>query len=369
MNDILNFDSLSSQAIELLETLLKTPSFSREEQITADILERFLLSHDLHPRRTGNNIWVTSSHWNDRQPVLLLNSHHDTVKPVAGWTKHPFGAHWENDRLYGLGSNDAGGALIALLTAFLMLEKDQTLQCNIILALTAEEEVSGTGGIVSILPQLGRIDCGIVGEPTCMQAAIAERGLVVIDGEAIGSAGHAAREEGINALYIAVADIERLRNHKFAKVSELLGPVKISVTQIQAGHQHNVVPDRCTFVVDVRVNEFYSLEEILEELQSICHSHLKARSLRLTSSSIPIHHPLVQAAKHLSIPLFGSSTLSDQALLHCPTIKIGPGDSARSHTADEFITRQELINGMHTYINLITTFSKLSQQNTLNITT
>lgn len=358
MNSIPIFDSVSTQTIELLEALIKTPSFSREEKTTADLLENFLLSHKLHPRRTGNNIWIKSSQWDEDKPVLLLNSHHDTVKPVAGWTKDPFGANWAGDTLYGLGSNDAGGALIALLTAFLLLEKEETLQCNLILALTAEEEISGAGGISSILPHLGRIDCGIVGEPTRMHAAIAERGLVVIDGEAIGSAGHAARDEGINALYIALDDIQRLRSYKFDRESELLGPAKISITQIQAGHQHNVVPDRCSFVVDVRVNECYSLQEILSELQSICHSRLTARSLRLNSSGIPADHPLVRAAKELAIPLFGSSTLSDQALLHCPSIKIGPGDSARSHTADEYITKQEIREGIRTYLDLITTYAK-----------
>ena len=360
MKDTTIFDSVSTQSIELLNKLINTPSFSRDEKYTADILENFLLKHDLHAQRTGNNVWVKSRNWDDRKPVLLLNSHHDTVKPVAGWTKDPFNAHWEDGKLYGLGSNDAGGALMALLATFLLLEKDQTLQCNLLLAMTAEEEISGSGGISSILHQLGRIDCGIVGEPTRMHAAIAERGLVVIDGEARGSAGHAAREEGINALYIAIDDIQRLRTYKFAKVSELLGPVKISVTQMQAGHQHNVVPDRCSFVVDVRVNEYYSLEEILGELQSLCHSQLKARSLRLNPSSIPADHPLVQAAKELAIPLFGSSTLSDQALLYCPTIKIGPGDSARSHTADEYITKQEILDGIGIYVDLIVTYAKLS---------
>lgn len=353
-------DLMFSKTIELLEALIRIPSFSKEEKLTADLLEKFLHSYNLHPRRKGNNIWVKSSQWDERKPVLLLNSHHDTVKPVAGWTKDPFNAHWEDDKLYGLGSNDAGGALIALLTAFLLLENDNSLQCNLILALTAEEEISGSGGIASILPQLGKIDCAIVGEPTCMRAAIAERGLIVIDGEAIGSAGHAAREEGINALYIALDDIQRLRTYSFAKVSELLGPVKINVTQIQAGRQHNVIPDRCNFVVDVRVNECYSLKDVLDELQSICHSQLTARSLRLTSSGISTNHPLVLAAKKLSVPLFGSSTLSDQALLHCPSIKIGPGDSARSHTADEYITRQELLNGIHLYHDLIATYSKTS---------
>lgn len=347
------------QALALLEQLIETPSFSKEEGATADLIEAFLARQGLAPQRSGHNVWTRSTHWKPERPTLLLNSHHDTVRPAAGWQRGPFSPSWEGDRLYGLGSNDAGGPLVCLIAAFVALAHNPDLGCNLVLAATAEEEISGPGGVASILSELGPISCGIVGEPTCLNMAIAERGLVVIDAEAVGQSGHAAREEGINALYLALDDIQRLRQYQFPKVSPMLGPVKISVTQIEAGTQHNVVPDRCRFVLDVRVNEYYRNEEVVACLQAISGANLRARSLRLQSSYISTDHPLVRSGLTLGLPTYGSPTLSDQALLPFDTLKLGPGDSARSHTADEYICRSELMAGYEVYLQLITQYGRL----------
>jgi len=339
--------------IRLLQQLIATPSFSREETGTAAILEHFFLQQNIPTARKDNNIRVKNLYFDVNKPTLLLNSHHDTVKPVAGWTRDPFEPTIENSKLYGLGSNDAGGALVSLIAAFLHFYNHENLPFNLILAATAEEEISGANGIESILPELGDIWAGIVGEPTQMRLAIAEKGLLVVDAEARGTAGHAARDEGDNAIYKALQDIQWIQNYQFEKCSDLLGAVKMTVTQIQAGTQHNVIPDSCKFVIDIRSNEYYTNEMIFETLQQYLQSNVKARSFRLNSSNIELKHPLVQAGLALGLVYFGSPTLSDQALMPFPTVKIGPGDSARSHTAEEFIRINEIEDGIVKYKRLI----------------
>ncbi len=330
-------------AIELLRALIAIPSLSREEGRTADLIFRHLTEHGHAPLRSGNNVYARSKNWVAGRPVILLNSHHDTVRPAAGYTRDPFRPDIEDGKLYGLGSNDAGGALVSLIHTFLDVKGE--LGCNLILAATAEEEISGPNGIAALLPELGPIDAGIVGEPTLLDLAVAERGLVVLDGLTEGVSGHAARQEGTNALYLALDDINAIRHHDFARPSELLGPTSATVTVIQSGSQHNVVPDRCEFLVDLRINEAYTNEEAVTELRSLCrHARLTPRSLRLQSSGIPASHPLVRAglSARPAARTYGSPTLSDQALMSFPTLKIGPGDSARSHSADEFIYVEEV---------------------------
>jgi acetylornithine deacetylase len=283
----------------------------------------------------------------------LLNSHHDTVRPNPAYTRDPFAPDEEDGRLYGLGSNDAGGSVVSLLAAFRYFNARPSLKYNLAIALTAEEEISGTGGIESILPKLPPIDFAIVGEPTLTAMAVAEKGLLVLDCVAPGKAGHAAREEGDNAIYRAMEDISWFRNFRFPKVSETLGPVKMSVTMIRAGEQHNVVPAECQFTVDVRVTDAYTHEEILQTVSAHIQSTIRPRSLRLRSSSIDKNHPLVKAAGKLGKELYGSPTTSDQALISAPSVKVGPGDSARSHSADEFIYLEEIREGIRTYIGLL----------------
>lgn len=341
------------KALEWLCSLISIPSFSREEHNTATLLEGYLQKAGVATSRFGNNVFAHSTAWSPGKPVLLLNSHHDTVRPVAGWTRDPFTPAVENGKLYGLGSNDAGGCLVALMAAFLELQQDAELPVNLIFAASAEEEVSGTGGIAALLPVLGHIDAAIVGEPTGMKMAVAEKGLLVIDATASGQAGHAARGEGINAIYKAMADIAFLQDNTPERVSPLLGQVKCTVTQINAGTQHNVVPDRCTFVIDVRTNELYSNEAILQWLQRHLQSDLKPRSLRLNASGIALDHPLVESGRRLGLSWFGSPTLSDQALMTFPSVKIGCGDSARSHTADEYIEIREIEDAIKIYTALI----------------
>ncbi|PJJ58727.1 M20 family metallo-hydrolase [Hymenobacter chitinivorans] len=348
-------DQLAEDAIQLLTRLIQTPSFSREEAATAALIFEFLRQHGAQPQRDLHNVWAVNRHFDPDKPTVLLNSHHDTVKPGATWTYDPFGGVVEeaDDKLIGLGSNDAGGCAVSMLATFLHFQDQPGLPFNLICAITAEEEVSGANGISSLLPQLGKIDLGIVGEPTQMDMAIAEKGLVVLDCTAHGQTGHAARNEGENALYKAVADIQWLQQYKFAKVSELLGPVKMTVTQIQAGTQHNVVPDTCHFVVDVRTNEFYSNEEVVRTVQEHLQSEVKPRSVRLNSSRIDPDHPLVRRGVALGRKTYGSATMSDQALMPFPTVKMGPGDSARSHTPDEYIYRYEIRGGIRAYIELL----------------
>lgn len=346
-------ENLKSEAINLLKQLIATPSFSKEEGATADLLTTFFHQKNIPTERAGNNIWARAKHWRTDRPTLLLCSHHDTVRPVSGWQRDPFEAVVEEGKLYGLGSNDAGASLVALAAVFVHFYEEKNLPWNLIFLAAAEEEISGNKGVAMALPALGQVDVGIVGEPTGMQMAVAEKGLLVVDAEAHGVAGHAARDEGENAIYTALQDIEFLKNYRFEKVSDLLGPVKITVTQIEAGTQHNVVPDRCRFVIDIRTNECYTNEEVFSILQKNLRSELRARSFRLNSSSIPTDHPLVQRGKALGLRSYGSPTLSDSALMPFPTLKIGPGDSARSHTADEFVYLREIEEGIEIYERLI----------------
>ncbi|GGG36297.1 M20 family metallo-hydrolase [Hymenobacter glacieicola] len=344
---------LTEDAIALLQELIRTPSLSREEAQTAELIFRFLASHGAQPHRDKNNVWAVSKHVDASKPTILLNSHHDTVKPGTTWTYDPFGATVEGDKLTGLGSNDAGASAVSLLATFLHLYKRTDLAYNLICAITAEEEVSGANGIRSVLPQLGPIDLGIVGEPTQMDLAIAEKGLVVLDCVAHGRTGHAAREEGDNALYKAVTDIRWFEQFRFPQVSPLLGPVKMTVTQIQAGSQHNVVPDRCTFVVDVRTNECYANQEVVELVRQHVTSDVTPRSTHLNSSRIDLSHPLVQRGVAQGRRPFGSATLSDQSMMPFTTVKVGPGDSARSHTPDEYILLSEIRAGVQGYVALL----------------
>jgi acetylornithine deacetylase len=339
-------------AISLLKKLIATQSFSREEDITADIIEAFFKEKNIPTERKGNNIWAKNSFYTEGLPVVLLNSHHDTVKPVSGWTRDPFSPDIEKGILYGLGSNDAGGPLVSLIATFCHFY-DKKLPFNLILAATAEEEISGANGIASILSELPPITVGIVGEPTMMQMAVAEKGLMVVDGITHGKAGHAARNEGVNAIYIALKDIEIIKNFKFDKTSEFLGDIKMTVTQIEAGTQHNVVPDTCKFVIDIRSNECYSNAEIFEIIQKQVKSELKPRSFRLNSSRIELTHPLILRGIELGLSYYGSPTLSDQALMPFETLKIGPGDSARSHTANEYIGVTEIEEGIEIYKKLL----------------
>ncbi len=305
------------------------------------------------PQRSGNNIWVMSRHFDPSKQTLLLNSHHDTVKPNPGYTRDPFTATLEDGKLYGLGSNDAGGPLVALIGAFLSLSERTDLNYNLVLAATAEEEISGANGIESLWPKLPRIDFAIVGEPTGTDVAIAEKGLLVIDCVSHGKAGHAAREEGDNAIYRAMKDIEWFRTFQFPKISSTLGHVKMSVTIINAGQAHNQVPANCSFTVDIRVTDAYTLEEVLDTVKQHVACDVTPRSLRLRPSGIAAEHPLVRAAKATERKLYGSPTASDQALIPVPSMKMGPGDSARSHSADEFIHVSEIESGIHTYIQLL----------------
>jgi acetylornithine deacetylase len=349
--------NVADSAINLLKSLIATPSFSKEEDLAAQVITAFFSERDIPTTHKLHNTWVRNRHLQEGKPVLLLNSHIDTVKPATGWQRDPFHPGIEKDDiLYGLGSNDAGGPLVSLIAAFLHFYDRSDLPFNLIFAATAEEEISGAQGIASIISELGPIDCAIVGEPTQMRMAIAEKGLMVIDAEAKGVSGHAAREEGVNALYIALDDIARIRKMDLERVSPLLGKVKMTVTQIEAGKQHNVVPDSCRFVIDVRTNECYRNEEVYELLQAQVQAELKPRSFRLNSSGIPLEHPLVQSGLNLGLPYFGSPTLSDQALMPFPSLKIGPGDSARSHTADEYIRLSEIREGIEMYIQLIEGF-------------
>lgn len=337
--------------IDLLKNMIRIPSFSRDEGAVADFLERWMLTEGFAVRRLGNNLWMESGPV-DGRPTILLNAHIDTVKPASGYTRDPFTPEIEDGCLYGLGSNDDGGSLIALLETYSsLIQKEQPYR--LIFSATAEEEVSGKGGLDLILPELGRIDFGVMGEPTGMRMAVAERGLMVLDCTAYGKSGHAARNEGVNAIYKAIEDIQWFKSHSFDRVSDFLGAVKISVTQINAGTQHNVVPDRCTFVVDVRPNGMYTNPELLEMIKSSVSCEVKERSTRIGSSHLPMDHPAVVRGLSLGLEPFGSPTTSNQALCHFPTLKIGPGDSARSHTADEYIRLDEIADGIETYVALL----------------
>jgi acetylornithine deacetylase len=347
-------DNLYSEAIGLLKELISIPSFSKEEHNTAGAITKFLAIKGIEHSRIANNVFAKNKFYDNSKRTILLNSHHDTVKPNSGYTLDPFSALERDGRLYGLGSNDAGGSLVSLIAAFLNYYDNQNLKYNLILAATAEEEVSGHNGIEKILPELGNISFAIVGEPTQMQMAIAEKGLLVLDCTATGKAGHAARNEGDNAIYKALKDIEWFSRYKFTKVSPMLGPVKMSVTVMNTENKaHNVVPAQCTFVTDIRVNELYTFEEILSEIKKNVQSDLKPRSLRMRSSLIPESHELVKAGLIMGRTCYGSPTTSDKALMPFPALKMGPGDSARSHTADEFILTKEIKEGIELYIELL----------------
>ena len=354
--DIMEIYQYTTEAVELLKRLIATPSVSREESAAADILADFIEKCGLPARRIGNNILVCET-LDPEKPTLLLNAHIDTVKPVSTWTRDPFTPVVEGDRLYGLGANDCGGGLVSLLQTYRIWRDEiapHGTNYNLVYLASCEEEVSGAGGFSLALPELPKIDVAIVGEPTGMQPAIAEKGLMVIDGVAYGKSGHAAREEGVNAIYEALDDLVWLRDYRFKKKSMLLGYTKMTVTVLNSGTQHNVVPDECHFVIDVRTNEYYQNEFLFAFLQKhMKKCELKARSFRLSSSHIPVGHPLVQKSIKMGMVPFGSPTLSDQALMPFPSMKLGPGDSARSHTADEFICISEIEKAIATYVELI----------------
>lgn len=345
-------EAMLSEALNLLKVLISTPSMSREEEAAANALQNYMERSGILTNRSGNNVWCVSPQFSLDKPTLLLNSHIDTVKPVSGWQKQPFTPTEVNGKLYGLGSNDAGGSLVCLFQTFCRLTRKEQ-PYNLIFLASCEEEVSGKNGIESVLPKLPPIALGIVGEPTEMQPAIAEKGLMVLDVTAHGKAGHAAREEGDNAIYHALTDIEWFRTYRFERVSPLLGPVKMSVTQINAGTQHNVIPDRCSFVVDIRSNELYTNEELFSLISQHVSSEVTARSFRLNSSHIDASHPVVRRAVELGRTPYGSPTLSDQALMPFPSVKIGPGKSSRSHTANEYILIHELEEALDLYYELL----------------
>jgi acetylornithine deacetylase len=352
-------EALQNEAIALLKQLIAIPSFSKEEEGTAQVIEQFLFAKGASPHRQGNNVWAFASPFQANLPTIWLNSHHDTVKPNTGYTQDPYSPIERDGKLFGLGSNDAGGPLVAMIATFCyFLEKK--LPFNLLLVASAEEEISGSNGISSLLGLLPPAELVLVGEPTQLRLAIAEKGLLVLDGTVTGKAGHAAREEGINSIYLALADLEKVKNFKFAKVSPFLGPTKVSCTVIQAGDQHNMVPELCRYVLDVRVNELYTHEEVLEELKAVLSANLIPRSTRLRSSCLPEGHLLHEVAKNLGLESFGSPTLSDQALIPYSSAKIGPGDSARSHTADEFIYIHEIQDGIARYISILETYASHS---------
>lgn len=351
---------LTADSINLLKDLIEIPSFSKEETGTADRIQRFFQERNIPAHRKLNNVWAYNKFYDKRKPTILLNSHHDTVKPNTGYSRDPFKAAVSDGKLYGLGSNDAGGPLVALIATFLHFYPLQELHYNICIAATAEEEISGRNGIELIFPLLEPIDFAIVGEPTEMHLAIAEKGLMVLDCTAHGMSGHAAREEGDNAIYKAIKDVEWFRTFKFPKESTVFGPIKMSVTLINAGSQHNVVPASCTYVVDIRTTDAYANEEVLDIIRQHVQSDVQARSTRLNPSSIAEDHPVVKAGIALGRKTYGSPTMSDQALIPVPSLKIGPGDSARSHTADEFIYLSEIEEGVELYVALLSTVLAIS---------
>ena len=341
-----------SDAVQLLKKLIATPSVSRNEKDAADIMEQTIRSYGFEPQREANNLWIIDPHYDESRPTLLLNAHIDTVKPVASWSRDPFSPDVEDGVLYGLGSNDCGGGLCSLLQIFRMLtEKPQSY--NLIYLASTEEEVSGKDGITRALPLLPHIDLAIVGEPTGMNPAVAEKGLMVLDVIAHGKSGHAARNEGVNAIYEALDDMRWIRDYKFEKVSEFLGPTKMTLTVVNAGTQHNVIPDKCTMLVDIRTNEFYDNEEVYEFIRQHLKSEVKAHSFRLKSSRIDPEHPLIRKCVAMGMKPFGSPTLSDQALMHFPSFKLGPGESSRSHSANEFIRISEIRDAIAKYETLL----------------
>ncbi|MEM7296791.1 MAG: M20 family metallo-hydrolase [Bacteroidota bacterium] len=353
MNTQSYVDNYFEEAVALLSKLIETPSLSREEDNTAELIANFLEARNIPYHQDGNNIWTQNQDFDSSKPTILLNSHHDTVKANSGYTLDPFSANVEDGKLYGLGSNDAGGCLVSLIITFIHFYNEKSLPYNLILAATAEEENSGSGGVESILDKLKPIQFGIVGEPTEMKMAVAEKGLLVLDCYAKGVSGHAAREVGENAIYEAIRDINWINNYSFEKESEYLGSVKMTTTMIDAGVQHNVIPDQCHFVVDVRTTDAYSNQEVFEIIHQHLKSEVKPRSFRLNSSHLPEEMTIARVANDLGIEKFGSPTCSDQALMDFPSFKMGPGKSERSHTADEFIYLEEIEEGIVGYIQLL----------------
>ena len=343
----------TGEAVSLLSHLIATPSVSRDERRAADIMEEELTRCGFTPHREANNVWAIGSCQREDRPTLLLNAHIDTVKPVASYTRNPYEPSLEDGTLYGLGSNDCGGGLVSLLQVFRELSASERCPYNLVYLASAEEEVSGKDGISRALPLLPHVDVAIVGEPTGMQPAVAEKGLMVVDITAHGKSGHAARNEGVNAIYEALDDLCWIRSHRFDRVSRFLGPTKMQATVVNAGTQHNVVPDECKIVVDVRTNELYTNEEVFDIISSHCKSECRARSFRLHSSRIDLNHPLVERCVALGLQPFGSPTLSDQALMPFASLKLGPGQSARSHSADEYIKVSEIEHAIGLYLRLL----------------
>ena len=353
-----SIENITIEAIELLKKLIQTPSFSSEEDKTALLIEAWFTENEIPFERNNNNIWAYNLNFDKSKPTLLLNSHHDTVNPNQGYTIDPFAAIVEGDKLFGLGSNDAGGCLVSLIATFTHLYKAENLSHNIVMVASAEEESSGQNGLNSVLKFLPELDCAIVGEPTQMQLAIAEKGLVVIDVQVLGTASHAAHVNLDNPIMKTIGILEWFKNYQFDKISEVLGPVKATVTQINAGKQHNVVPSECNLVVDIRVNEKYTNQEIVDIINQNIDAVVQPRSLNLKSSSIPQNHGLVQAGIALGRTTYGSPTLSDQSVLECQSLKLGPGDSLRSHTSNEFIYISEIEEGIKIYIKILNAFLK-----------
>ena len=345
---------LKSDAVNLLKSLIRTESFSKQEDKTAELINTFFNERGIPTHRLKNNVWAFNKHFDAKKPTILLNSHHDTVNPNPGYTNDPFEAFEKDGKLFGLGSNDAGGCLVSLISTFIYFYEKENMKYNFVIAATAEEEISGFNGLELVYPELGPIDFAIVGEPTLMDIAVAEKGLMVLDCKAQGKAGHAAREEGDNAIYKALKDIEWIRNYKFENVSPHLGPMKMSVTIINAGYQHNVVPESCTFTIDVRITEMYKNEEVLRIIEENIESQVTPRSVRLRPSFIDPDHALVKAAVKHGAATYGSPTTSDQALIPVPSVKMGPGHSARSHSANEFIWLEEIDKGIEKYIKILT---------------
>ena len=353
-----SIEKITIEAIELLKKLIETPSFSSEEDKTALLIEAWFIENEIPFERNNNNIWAYNLHFDKSKPTLLLNSHHDTVNPNQGYTIDPFSAIVEGDKLFGLGSNDAGGCLVSLIAAFTNLHKAENLSHNIVIVASAEEESSGQNGLNSVLKFLPELDCAIVGEPTQMQLAIAEKGLVVLDVQVLGTASHAAHVNLDNPIMKTIGILEWFKNYQFDKVSQVLGPVKATVTQINAGKQHNVVPSECNLVVDIRVNEKYTNQEIVDIINQNIEAVVQPRSLNLKASSIPENHGLVQAGIALGRTTYGSPTLSDQSVLECQSLKLGPGNSLRSHTSNEFIYLSEIEEGIEIYVKILSAFLK-----------
>lgn len=345
---------LYETGLSLLKNIIETPSFSKSEEKTASLIEDFFKMREIPTQRSMNNIWAYNKHYDISKPTILLNSHHDTVKPNSGYTLNPFEPIEKEGKLFGLGSNDAGGALVSLICTFLHFYENENLKYNLILSATAEEEISGVNGVESIYKKLGPIDFAIVGEPTQMQMAIAEKGLLVLDCEATGTSSHAAHPNEDNAILNAIEDIRWFTQYQFDKISPILGAVKMTPTVINSGSQHNVVPNTCLFTVDVRTNECYSNEEVYQLITQQVQSKVTARSLRLNSSSISLEHPYVKAGLALGRTYYGSPTSSDQAVIPCPSLKIGPGLSTRSHSSDEFIYLDEIKDAIQIHISILT---------------